>query len=141
MKIKRENGIAGLDIIIAIMAIMLFSTLIFSMMYNNVTENVKLKKETLAMIYMTEILEKIGICEYENSAYSVIGEEFTHITQKNDFVSQEILDKYKVEMAETSNFEGIEEKENICKKIKVKISYEVSDKMYSCSMERIKIKE
>ena len=42
------------------MAVMIFSSLIFAMIFNNAVENVKLKKETMAMIYITEIFETIG---------------------------------------------------------------------------------
>ena len=140
MKIKKEKGLAGVDMVIAIIAIMIFSTLIISVMYNNVLENVKLKKETLAMIYLTEIFENVGIEPYDSQAYNGIGEEFTSITQENSLVSQEILDRYNVEMAVTTNLEGVSENQ-ILKKIKVRLTYVVGDKTYECSMERMKIKE
>ena len=66
MKTRGDRGLATVDMIIAIIAIMIFSSLIVSMMYSNVMENVKLKKETLAMIYMTEIFENVGRENYSN---------------------------------------------------------------------------
>lgn len=131
MKIKKEKGLAGVDIIIAIIAITIFSTLIVSLMYNNVIENVKLKRETLATIYLTETFENIGIESYEN------------ITEENinNLVPQEARDSYQVEMTVTSDFANVDNNENIMKKVVVKMSYVVGNKSYSCSMQRMKIKE
>ena len=65
MKIKKNKGFVTLDVIISIMAIMIFSVLIFSMMTNNFLENLKVRKETLSTIYITEIFESIGIATYD----------------------------------------------------------------------------
>lgn len=131
MKIKNEKGLAGVDVIIAIIAITIFSTLIISLMYNNVLENVRLKKETLATIYLTETFENIGIESYEN------------ITEENinSLVPQEARENYKVEMTVTNEFENVTNNEDIMKKIIVKMSYVVGNKSYNCSMQRMKIKE
>lgn len=131
MKIKKDKGLVGVDIIIAIIAITIFSTLIISLMYNNVIENVKLKRETLAMIYLTETFENIGIESYDNIIESNI----------NNLVPKGARDSYQVEMTVTSDFDDVANNENIMKKITVKMSYEVGNKTYSCSMERMKIKE
>lgn len=131
MKIKNEKGLAGVDVIIAIIAITIFSTLIISLMYNNVLENVKLKKETLATIYLTETFENIGIENYEN------------ITEENinSLVPQEARENYNVEMTVTNEFENVTNNEDIMKKVIVKMSYVVGNKSYSCSMQRMKVKE
>lgn len=132
MKIKKNNGLTGIDTVIAIIALMLFSTLIISMIYNNVFENVKLKQETLAMIYITEIFENIGIEDYNN------------ITQENisQLVPKEVIDNnYEVTMDITTDFEDVTNKEDIMKKINVTLTYKVGDKNYSCSMQRMKTKE
>lgn len=131
MKIKDKKGLAGVDVIIAIIAITIFSTLIISLMYNNTMENVKLRKETLATIYLTEIFENIGIENYEN------------ITEENiyNLVPQEAVNDYQVEITILSDFENITNNEDIMKKITVNMSYAVGNKSYSCSMQRIKIKE
>ena len=131
MKIKKDKGLVGVDIIIAIIAITIFSTLIISLMYNNVIENVKLKRETLAMIYLTETFENIGIESYDNIIESNI----------NNLVPKGARDSYQVEMTVTSDFDDVANNENIMKKITVKMSYEVGNKTYSFSMERMKIKE
>ena len=141
MKIKKNNGLAGIDIIIAIIAIMLFSTLIISMIHNNLIENVKLKKENLAMIYITEIFESIGIQDYNNEAYNSLSGEYTEILVANDLVTQEILDNFKVEMAVITELDGVTDNEDILKKVRVRLTYNIGNKTYVSSMERMKIKE
>lgn len=130
MKIKEEKGIAGVDTVMAIVTVMIFSTLIFSMIFNNAVENVKLKKETLAMIYITEIFENVGIESYEN------------ITQSNisNLVPEEVYDIYNVQISVTDYFPDISNNE-IMKRITATLTYQVNGQEYSCTMKRIKAKE
>lgn len=141
MKIKKDNALAGIDIIIAIIAVTIFSTLIISMIYNNIIENVKLKKEALAMIFITEIFENVGIEAYDNEVYNNIGTEYTQITEANILVPQEAIDNFTVEMAVTAELDGVTNNENILKKVQVKLTYQIDDKTYIRSMQRMKIKE
>ena len=106
MKKKKESGIVVIDAVIATMAIMAFSILILSLIRNNIMENVKLKKETLAMIYITEIFENIAIEDYDN------------ITEENisALVPQIVRNSYEVELEVEDNFEEIIDVENIIKK-------------------------
>ena len=132
MNIKKNNALAGIDMIIAIITIMIFSTLILALMSNNAMQNMKTAKETLAMIYITEIFENIGIADYDS-----VLEENT-----NDFIPQEALNTYQIDMKIENDFEDIEDEEqNIVKKVYVTLTYEIGNKTYSCSMERLKIKE
>lgn len=140
---KKNNGLTGVDIIIAIIAIMVFSTLILSMIYSNVMENVKLKKETLAMIYITEIFENVGIEEYSKLP---IG-NYENITVNNynvdieKLIPEDFPEDYKVDIGITNFSEVGNDKEDIIKKVKLKLTYEVGNKIFSSSMERMKIKE
>lgn len=131
MKIKKENGIAGVDMIIAILALTIFSALIISLIYNNVIENVKLKHEALAMIYITEIFENIGIANYEQVTEENI----------NTLVPEKIRNSFKVTMNVTTDLEDVVNNEGIMKKIEVELSYDIANKTYSYSMQRMKIKE
>ena len=131
MKVNKNSGFVAVDMVISIIAIMIFSILIVSLMNNNVIENVKLKKETLAMIYITETFENIGIENYDNII----------IENVNKLVPQYARDNYKVEMNITTDLSGVINNENIMKKVTIKLSYEVGGKIYSCSMERMKVKE
>lgn len=142
MNIKKDNALAGIDMMIAVIAIIIFSTLLIALICNNAIENVKLVKESMAMIYITEIFENIGIQAYGDEVYNNIGSDYTEITEENVLVPQEILENYKVEMKVVDTFEDIENKDqDILKKVYVKLTYEVGNKTYSCSMERLKAKE
>ena len=131
MKFKKNNGLAGIDMIIATIAISIFSTLIVSMIYNNVLENVKLKKETMAMIYSTEIFENIAIESYDN------------VTQENssNFIPEKVLKGYTVNLNISTDLDDVNYNQNIIKKIVLTLSYEVGNKTYTCTMQRMKIKE
>lgn len=131
MKVKKNNGFVGIDMVIAIIALMIFSTLIITMIYNNIVANVKLKKDALAMIYITEIFENIAIADYAN------------VTQdnKNAFIPIGALEVFNVNLNITNNLDGVTAGEDIIKKVKATLTYEVDGKNYSCSMERMKVKE
>ena len=143
MKTKKENGLAGIDMVIAIIAIMIFSTLIISMIHNNTIENVKLKKETLAMIYITEIFENIGIQSYDNlpiGTYSDIGAN-EYDEKIESLIPDNAISNYKIDMKIEENLDGLVKNENILKKIELTLTYKVVNKSYTCYMERMKIKE
>ena len=134
MNIKKENAIAGVDMVIAIAAIIIFSSLILSLITYNVIENIKIAKETIAIIYITEIFEIIGMEEYDN---------ITDADSVKNLIPEVITNNYSVEV-EVKNKDDIEElspKEDIIKKIKVILKYEVGKNSYECSMERLKVKE
>lgn len=128
MNIKKDTGLAGIDMAIAVIAIVIFTTLILGLMCSNALENVKISKETMAMLYITEIFENIGISDYDN------------VTEKNKelFIPKELYNNYEVDMSIT-NAEGKEQ--NILKKINIVLKYNVGNKTYSCSAERLKSKE
>ena len=131
MIIKKQKGLVGADIIIAVITIMIFSTLILTMIYNNTLENVKLKKEALAMIYVTEIFENVGIEKYENVTAEKIKSSLSDNVKKN----------FDVGVSVTNISDSISGVEDIIKKVELTLTYEIDGKKYNCSMERMKVKE
>lgn len=127
---KNQNALAGVDIIIALVAIIIFSTLILSLITTNVSENIKIAKETIAIIYMTEIFEKIGIADYDDVSKA----------KKDDFISSNVSGDYEVEFEVTEHKKAGEDY-GIMKKIKLALKYKIGDKTYECSMERLKARE
>ena len=124
---KNQNGFVGVDMAITIIAIVTFSTLIISLMYNNFLENAKLKKEALAMVYITETFENVGMAQF-------------------DEVTQESIDNLLPEDAKkyytvNSSVNLLENDEQIIKKISVTLSYDVGNKTYNVTMDRLKAKE
>lgn len=128
MNIKKDTGLAGIDMAIAVIAIVIFTTLILGLMCSNALENVKISKETMAMLYITEIFENIGISDYDN------------VTEDNKelFIPKEIYNNYEVDMSITN---AEEKEQNILKKINIVLKYNIGKKTYSCSAERLKSKE
>lgn len=121
---KKNNALAGIDIVIAVVAIIIFSTLILSLITTNVTGNVKVARETIATIYMTEIFEKIGLADYDD-----VTED-----ENNEFISENVLGDYEVEFSVTQ----YPKEEDILKIVKLTLKYEIGGKTYECSMERLK---
>lgn len=125
---KNQKGFVGVDMAVTIIAIVTFSTLIISLMYNNFWENLKLKKEALAMVYITETFENIGKANYDE------------VQQENitNFLPNEAKEYYtataKVELNDN-------ESEKIIKKVTLTLSYKVGNKTYNVTMERLKAKE
>lgn len=132
MNIKKNTGLAGIDVVIAVIAVIIFTTLILAIMSSNAKESVKIAKETMAMVYITEIFENIGIADFDE-----VTEE-----NKENFIPDEVKKNYNVELVVKEDFEEIEEtKEKIIKKIELKLTYQIGNKTYSCSAERLKSKE
>ena len=126
MKYKDEKAIVTTDIILSILAIMIFSTLIISLMFNNKLENVKLKQYGLAIADITETFEKVGIADYEE------------VTADNTNLLPTDIENHNIKMELEVVPIG---EEGILKKVTAKVSYKILNKIYEFSMERMKIKE
>lgn len=126
---RSKKGFTGIDISISIIAIIIFTSTILSLMYNVKLQNLKLEYQLLANIYLTETLENIGIAKYDE------------IIETNNKLIPEMSDKFKIEMKISKiNEEDTTKTEDILKKVKVKISYEIKNKIYYQEIERLKIK-
>lgn len=136
---KKNNGFVGVDMVIAILAIITFSTFIISSMYNNFLENLKIKKEALATIYLTEVLENVGIINFDdltqenidNGVIKVVPSEIENYnyTMKIDVLTDDL------------SLSDAQKQTGIVKKVKATISYTAGNKNYQYIMERAKIKE
>ncbi len=125
--LKNNKGITGIDSVIALVAIMIFSSTVFALMYNVRNENLKMSYKLLSNIYLVETLENIGIEKYEN------------INNDNlEVFPNKMSDKFEKSI-EVNNFKDKEE--DIIKKVKVSIKYKIGDKTYEETAERLKIKE
>lgn len=127
MNIKEEKGFTGIDMSIAIIAITISTALILALMCHNGLENLKLAKETMAMIYITEIFENIGILDYNDVTE----------TNKSNYIPEKIYDNYEVIVTVNNEIE----EQDILKKVTLTLTYKIGNKTYSCSAERLKAKE
>ena len=132
MKAKNNKGFIGIDIIISIIAIVLFSSLILALILNNSLKNVKLAKEAQATIYLTQTLENIGINEYIN-----VSEYDNDNKNYNNCIPNDLKNGYKITIDEPKK---ISEKD-IIQKITAHIEYSIGNKTYKQTMLRTKIKE
>ena len=124
MEFKNSKGFVGTDIIISIIAIVLFSSLILALILNNSSKSVKLYKDAQATLYLTETLEKIGI--------SVYSENYENCKP------QEAIEKgYTITIDEPKKIG----ENDIIQKISVDIKYKIGNKTYKQTMTRTKIKE
>lgn len=124
---KEQKGFVEVEITVTIIAIIIFSTLIISLMYNNFFQNTKLKKEGLAIVYITETFEKIGMASYDE----VLEENM------DNFLPEDVKNYYEV----SYSVNQLDNQEQIIKKISVTLSYKVGNKTYNVTMQRLKAKE
>lgn len=127
---KDNKGFTQTDIVISIIAVMLFTTIILSVMINVKNSNAKLKAKSIANIYMTEILENIGIAQYED-----ITEE-----NKSKFIP-EMTKAFETQINVTKVSDEDSKKEDEIKKVEVKITYKIGNKTYEENAKRLKVKE
>ena len=127
--LKSKKGFTAVDISISIIAIILFTSTILSLMYNVRMENLRMQDKLLATIYLTETLENIGIAEYED------------VTTDNTEIIPDIPDTFNIKINVDKVSDTDTTKEDIIKKATVTISYKIGDKTYEESAERLKIKE
>ena len=139
MKKSNNKGYLSIDMAVAIVAIIVFSGLIISLMYVNFLGNTKTKKEAVAMIYLTELMENIGIAKYDEVIQENI-EELKPVDLRESSESNQVY-KLDINIEEIKPNEELKETADIIKKITATISYTVADKTYSNTLERIKIKE
>ena len=130
MEFKNSKGFVGTDIIISIIAIVLFSSLILALILNNSSKSVKLYKDAQATIYLTETLENIGNATYVKT---IDYEDEYDLCKPTDATDK----KYKI----TINKPETLGENDIIQKISVDIEYNIGDKTYKQTMTRTKIKE
>ena len=136
---KNNNGFVGIDMAIAVFAIIIFSTLIVSLMFNTFLENLKIKKEALATIYLTETLENVGIVNYDDITQENIDSGVINLIPP-DIESYNYTMKIEV-LTDSLSLSDAQKQTGIVKKVKATISYIIGNKNYQYIMERAKIKE
>lgn len=128
--LKKEKAFTGVDILLAVVVIIVFTTVIASLMYNIQAENLKIKNKLIANIYLIETLENIAITSYEN------------VTSKNlSLFPEDMPDNFNKNIEVVEVYLNDADKQNIIKKVKVSISYKMQNKTYEETVERLKIKE
>ena len=139
MKMKKNEGFVAIDTVVAVIAIMIFSVLIVTLMHTNFMGDLKIRRETLATIYLTETLEKIGIAQYDEVTTENVKNFIPDNMEGNCNITIDIYEDVEEILGEKNNSEL--EKQGIIKKVVATFRYKLLDKSYEYAMERIKMKE
>ena len=126
--LKNKKGFTGIDISIAVTAIIIFTSIILALMYNVKMENLKMQRKLLANIYLTETLENVGIAKYDD------------VTSENTNLIPDTPELFNIKTNVTKVSDEDVSKEDVIKKVTVTVSYKVGDKTYENVAERLKIK-
>ena len=132
--LKEKKGLTGIDIVLTVIIVILFTSIILSLMYNVKQQNLKQVYKQASNIYLTETLENIGIADYE---------DIIETTSENN---SELIPDLPSMFYEKNEVESIKNEENPNKekkkkKVTVTISYTIGNKNYETVAQRLKIKE
>lgn len=129
--IKNSKGFTQTDIVVAVVAIIFFTTLIVALMTNVKVQSAKLKGKLLADIYLTEALENVGILQYD------------YVTEENkNLIFPQMTDVFTPQLSISKlTDEDNTKDEDVIKKVEVKITYQIGNKTYEETAQRLKVKE
>ena len=129
--IKNSKGFTQTDIVVAVVAIIFFPTLIVALMTNVKVQSAKLKGKLLADIYLTEALENVGILQYD------------YVTEENkNLIFPKMTDVFTPQLSISKlTDEDNTKDEDVIKKVEVKITYQIGNKTYEETAQRLKVKE
>ncbi len=132
--LKEKKGLTGIDIVLTVIIVILFTSIILSLMYNVKQQNLKQVYKQASNIYLTETLENIGIADYEDIIETT--------SENNSELIPDLPSMFyeKIEVESIKNEEN-PNKEDIIKKVTVTISYTIGNKNYETVAQRLKIKE
>ena len=132
---KSEKGITGIDIVISIIIVIIFTGLIANMMYKTYKESIEVQKVANADAYATIIIEKIDEKPFEtidNNFLTTYKDEIdinsgytAKVEVANNDDSSEEFAKYKID------------NEYLFKKVTVTISYDNNE----ISINKLKVRE
>ena len=160
-KIKKENGFAGSDALIAVLIIVLFTGIIATIIYNIYLSNASIKRMGTATKYITNIFENmdkayyddvtlIGLKDYinANSELFSTSENQINISSNNTSESGEsigITDNPRytinVDIEYYNKTQGNEDKLDLVKQITVTVIYKLGNKNQEITMTRVKSRE
>ena len=128
MKLRSNKGITGIDLAIAIIVLVTFTSLIITLMSSIYRNSIDIQKNANAMAYATIVLEKV-----DEKAFEEINADFVNTLKDSGEV--EISSDYII----TISTEVLEE--NLIKKVGVKVSYDINGEQRTITINKLKIKE
>ncbi len=150
-KLSDNKGVTGADLSIAVVAIIIFVSIITSLFYNVYIMNQKTTRMSEATDIITTIFEKIDVMDYENVSLENNEKELSvylndYIDNENQSQSENVYKGKKGGYNVTLNIEkyneqdGNQDKEDIIKKITINVEYNVGNKTQSIEMSTLKVK-
>ena len=132
---KKESGITGIDLVIAIIIMSIFIGIITTLMTNIYKQSLEIQASSYAMAYATVILEKVD----EKSFEEVQNPNF--IENLKDSGEITMPDDYEITL-DISNPDNVtQDVASVIKKATVTVSYNVNNKEQSMSISKLKVKE
>lgn len=127
-KILNNKGVTGIDLTIAIIILSIFAGLIVTLMSSIYENSIEIQKNANAMAYATILLEKV-----DEKSFDEIGAEFVNTLKNNGEI--DIDNNYRIDFSTETI------KDNLFKKVVVKVSYNINEKQNSITISKLKIKE
>lgn len=156
-KIKQERGFTGVDILIAVLIIALFTGLISSISYNIYLSNSSIKRMSKARDYIVDMFEHIDKTYYDDITKEKLVKYFNDkyyykddgSTPKSDAEvkmqeeQEEITTPFKAEIniVKFNEIEGNEDKLDLVQEITMKVTYTLGNKEQKIEMKKIKSRE
>lgn len=134
MKSKMNQGIVMSDITIAILILVIFVTVIAGLMFNSSISNLKAQREGMAIIYLTQHLEKVGMEDYNDVVTTISSPTRIMKEDSKDAINNGFTIYQEVEEKKEEGKKGV-------KTVKATIQYYVGNKQYEKSLVRLKVEE
>ena len=131
INLKSNSGFTMADLVAALAIFALFATVIGSMMFSAYKTNLQVKMSGASMHYATQILEDIDKISYDNVTN---GMESSYISKF------QIPSGFSLNI-QVSNYNQGTNKEDLVKKVKLTITYELLGNSESIDINKLKVKE
>ena len=135
LNIKGNNGITGIDLVVAIIIITIFIGLLTSLMVGLYKQATDIQKSANAMSYATQILEKVD----EKTFEEVKDLNFVENLKNSGEIT--IPEGYTVTYEVSDLPDVASEVNEVMQKVKVRIDYKILNEEKSMFLMKLKIKE
>ena len=131
--IKSNRGVSITDVVIALIILTIFTGVIGNLIYQIAYNNAALRVNAIAVDYAVKEAEYIDKIAYEDVQTS--NEKITQIN------GEDVLDAFTVKL-DVEDYKGNDEtKQDIIKKVTIKVNYNILKDEKSYKIEKLKIKE
>ena len=154
LNFKSEKGVIGADALLAIVAIVIFASLILAISYNIYLANASLKRMSKATNFITDVFEHVDKLYYDDVTQNNLVTYCQGLQQKGITVNPQentwsgkgykidiSVQSYVPESEESLNENDEQDTLDLVKEITMTVTYKLSSKEQSITMTRIKKRE